>query len=320
MRFARVLIIIFVTLIGNFLTAAQSNDVRFPTPLTSGELSGEIKPRVIGDARITNYYYTFNGGQGDIFVNVVTSDLDADIDLFTADALRPLTKIVVLASAGTTETGRLVYLRKPEKIILRISGRASGDLQGKFRIKFGGEFIASADAPADEAPKVTNERQSDVTVNAVGTIIEMQKPRPTSSESSTTRSENDTSRLTVIEDTLPSTTANRRSASKKTPTLKIEKKNESESPAKPPVSPKGQVKKTPVTASQKPSKQQELAKAPDPLTNIMLVVIFKNGKKIERPISEVDRFNVSEGFLTIVTKDGKIGRYSILDVASLTVR
>src|SRR5215207_4877356 len=55
---------------------AQSINQNFPTPVTSNEISGTIKARDLGDARLTTYFYAFNGNQGDIFINVVTKNLD----------------------------------------------------------------------------------------------------------------------------------------------------------------------------------------------------------------------------------------------------
>jgi hypothetical protein len=37
-------------------------------------------------------------------------------------------------------------------------------------------------------------------------------------------------------------------------------------------------------------------------------------------MSEVLRVNVDKGILTIVSKDGTIGRYSILDVSEMTIK
>ena len=54
--------------------------------------------------------------------------------------------------------------------------------------------------------------------------------------------------------------------------------------------------------------------APNPLENIKLVVLLKDGTKIEHQMSEVLRFNIINGTLTITIKGGKIERYSILDV------
>jgi len=92
---------------------AQSTNQNFPTPVTTNEISGTIRARDLGDARLTSYFYTFNGNQGDVFINVVTNNLDGDIDVFTADGLRPLTKIRVYSDNPEGETGRVIYLRQP---------------------------------------------------------------------------------------------------------------------------------------------------------------------------------------------------------------
>ena len=59
---------------------------------------------------------------------------------------------------------------------------------------------------------------------------------------------------------------------------------------------------------------------PDPLEKVNLVIEFKDGTVLERPMSEVFRFTVDKGVLTVISKDGSIGRYSILDVAKLTIQ
>ena len=123
--------------------AAQSTDQAFPTAVRANEIVGSIKARDIGDARLTSHFYAFNGDQGDIFVNVVTKNFDGDIDIFTADGLRPLTKIVIFADAASNETGRIVYLRRPERLLLRIQGRTPNDDAAAYRIKFAGSFVAA---------------------------------------------------------------------------------------------------------------------------------------------------------------------------------
>ena len=60
-------------------------------------------------------------------------------------------------------------------------------------------------------------------------------------------------------------------------------------------------------------------KEPDPLEKVNLVILFKDGTTIQRPMSEVLRFTVDKGLLTVIAKDGSIGRYSILDVARVTI-
>src|SRR6187549_3030880 len=81
------------------MAAAQSSDQNFPTPLTTNEVSGTIKARDMGDARLTTYFFAFDGGQGDMFINVVTQNFSGDIDVFTADAMLPLAKMVMYADA-----------------------------------------------------------------------------------------------------------------------------------------------------------------------------------------------------------------------------
>ena len=49
-------------------------------------------------------------------------------------------------------------------------------------------------------------------------------------------------------------------------------------------------------------------------------VELKNGDLFERPMTEVQSMNVIKGVLTIVTSDGKIQEYSILDVVKMTIQ
>src|SRR5215207_4596057 len=154
----------------------QSTDQYSPTPVTSNEISGTIKARDVGDSRLTSYFYQFDGGQGDVFINVVARNFAGDIDVFTLNGLRPLTKIVLFADFGESETGRVIYLRKPEKMILRIQGRTPGDDAATFRIKFAGSFVASTQAEPSAEPSLPNvaaKNDSGIRVNSVGTIVEV---------------------------------------------------------------------------------------------------------------------------------------------------
>lgn len=168
-----------LSLAADILTA-QSTSQDFPTAIVANEISGTIKARDLGDSRLTTYYYALNSDQGDLFINLVTRNFTGDIDVFTVTGLKPMTKIVVYADYGDVETGRAIYLRKPEKMILRIQGRTPNDDAATFRLKFAGSFVA---AKADEAsvepdaPKVTAENRGAVRVNSVGTILPP-LPRP----------------------------------------------------------------------------------------------------------------------------------------------
>ena len=166
-----------------FNAHAQSTDQNFPTAVTSNQIEGTINARDIGDSRQTNYFYTFNGTQGDVFINVVANNFNGAIDIFNVENLQPITKIVFYATDQANETGRVFYLRKPEKLILRVQGRTPNDDPATFQIKFAGSFAAATPIDASErpeTPKVTKENQSDLIVNSVGTIIGV-KPKPTPS-------------------------------------------------------------------------------------------------------------------------------------------
>ena len=110
-----IILAVAIVLAATSFSFAQSPDQNFPTPLTSNEISGTIKARDIGDSRLTTYFYQFGGEQGDVFVNVVTKNLDGDIDVFTADGLRPLTKIVVFSDAGQVKQGGSFIFVSPRK-------------------------------------------------------------------------------------------------------------------------------------------------------------------------------------------------------------
>lgn len=304
---------------------AQSTDQSFPTAITTNQINGQIKARDLGDSRLTTYFYVFGGEQGDIFINIQTKNFDGDIDVFTLNGLRPLTKIRVFSDSSDNETGRIIYLRQPEKLLLRIEGRSPNDDAATFQIKFAGSFLAEKTATKDsDAPQVKNENQGEVTVNSVGTIIQT-KPKPSPKPSQTpketvtekevvkeTPKNEETKAETVVkkEEDIPKKTEETKAETpkyevviteniEKTKEEKIEEKAETKAEEKSEETPKKEI---------------------NPLENIKLTVIFKDGKKIERPMSEIMSVNVDKGMLTIIQKDGTIGRYSILDVVEFTIR
>ncbi len=345
---------------------AQSINQSYPTAITSNEISGQIAARDVGDARLTSYFYTFNAVQGDVFINVVTTNLNGDIDIFTADNLRPLSKITIYADAAGGETGRVVYLRQPTKLILRIEGRTPNDDAATFRIKFAGSF-APAEIAADNAeslaPQVKSDNQTDVRVNSVGTIIEI-KPKLTAQPKAETVAEtkpvketneraeaksppveiqneakksDDQTINTKVESTIEnqtetSTQANVDEVAKETPKIENAPPDAPETIAET-IEPTDSVKKETIAASEtvenKPSAAPKTKKAVKPkavkslpasaLENIRLIVLFKDGTKIERSMSDVLKVGVDKGVLTVISKDGQIGRYSILEVEKMTI-
>jgi hypothetical protein len=164
---------------------AQSSLLEAPTPVTGDEIAGRIPALDVGDARLTRHFYTLNARPGDLEVTVTTSNLEGDIDLFSASAMRPLTKVTLYGGSDTT-VARTVFFRRDETLILRVEARSSNDADGTYRIRFGGTFVAST-APAPEGPARAAEssstsapaaRQSargSYRVNSVGARIEEPK-------------------------------------------------------------------------------------------------------------------------------------------------
>ncbi|QYO62426.1 hypothetical protein [Leptolyngbya sp. 7M] len=266
-------------ILGSFISSAtaQSSEQQFPTPVFENELSGEIRARSIGDPRQTTYFYTFNASQGDLFINIVTANLNADIDIFIEQGLRPLTKIMVYAGSGETETGRVIYLRKPEKLLLRIQGRTPNDDPGRFRFKFAGAFLAAsrdAELPPD-IPRVTDIVDVPVKVTPAGTIVERgedgieRAERPSIGRADNTRTDQ---------------------------------------------SPEGRATGSP---SERPSARRRDPN--DPMAGFKLVVEFRDGSVMERPMKDVNRFQVDRGVLMVLNKNGTVARYSMTDVVRVSI-
>ncbi len=318
--------------------AAQSSNQSFPTPVRTNEISGTIRARDLGDARLTAHFYTFDGDQGDIFINVVTKNFDGDIDVFSADTLRPLTKIVVYSDSSDNETGRVVYLRQAQKLILRIEGRTPNDDPATYRIKFAGSFLPSKEVAVADDPKIDDSKRTDdpdVKVNSVGTIVAV-KPKPTpkpvekdvEKPAETVAKADRTPKTTTKPDTRQNPTTTPKNETRKPEVVVTDDLPRSDAgktdrpPAKPktPANPKTKnpEPKKPETAAKSDPKKDKPAE-PDPLASVRLIVIFKDGSKIERPMNEILRVSVDKGTLTIIHKDGSIGKYSILDVAKMTI-
>lgn len=312
---------------------AQSDSQNFPTPITANEITGTISARDIGDSRLTTYYYGFDGTQGDIFVNLVTKNFNGDIDVFVVGGQQSLTKVVVYADLAESETGRIIYLRKPEKLLLRVQGRSPNDDPASFRVKFAGSFVASKDTAAPpELPKISAETTSGIRVNSVGTIIEVlpepstapktvaveiatiekaeaEVPKQTEPQISEKTLDKEPSDV-VITDSLPE--PEKAVASKSRPTKNPKTQTKRTAKSEEAVNPE-------TTQPPAEAKRKKKEVVPDPLANIRLVILFKNGSVIERPMNEVFRFSVDKGVLTVTSKNGSIGRYPLLEVTKVTI-
>lgn len=301
--------------ISAFSANAQSTLRDYPTAITSNDLSGTIAPRPIGDSRVTTYYYYFNGEQGDIFINVVTENLVGDIDVFSFDGSRLLTRVVVLAEAEASETGRVVYLRKPEKLLIRIQGRATNDEPAKFRLKFAGSFLAVNEAeaaPVPELPSVPKpviEEKTTEIARAAEAVPAKQELKTEPEKAAVANAEVKSTKPEVIITDPKAVVAEEKDPAEATrlpeparSTARNQRRTRNATP---------DPEKAPATRD---AEKEPAAKEADPMANFDLVVVFKDGSKIERPMTDVLRFTVDKGILTVIGKDGRIGRYSMKDI------
>lgn len=166
---------------------AQSSEANYPTPVLSSELSGRIAARDVGDARRTRHFYIFRGTEGDLIVNLETTELIGDVDVFTAAGFRPLIKFTLFGDPA--RLSKSFYLRKEETLVLRVEARAVGDVEGTYRITFGGSFLQAppelANQTPPEAPTLSSTDQrgkSTRRVTATGARIEEPRVEPTPAE------------------------------------------------------------------------------------------------------------------------------------------
>lgn len=349
--------LIFAAAVGVFpaALAAQSTDQLFPTPLRTNEIAATIKAREIGDSRLTTYYYTFEGEQGDVFINVQSKNFTGDVDLFVVPTQVPLTKIVIYADQVESETGRVVYLRKPERLVLRIQGRTPGDEEASVRIKFAGSFAASKleDSSGSELPKVESSAESGIRVNSVGTILESppkespatrervaereEKPVVESSEKPAEKEEapvakakdeqveppaSEPRKLEVVvtdADAEAERPAARRRSAERRRNARPEKQTSQN--VKVPEKDSEAERKEEAADRRRAAARERAEREPrvDPMTNIRLVIYFKDGSTIERPMPEVQRFSIERAVLTVIHKNGSIGRYNMIDVLRVSI-
>jgi hypothetical protein len=386
-KFLRISFAILSISLGSIL--AQSNSQDFPTPISSTEISAKIPARDIGDPRITTHFYVFEAGQGDVFINVVAGNFSGDIDIFQAGTMKPLAKLKIFAESSEFESGRVIYLQKKDRMILRVNGKSPNDEPSTYRFKFAGSFLSMAAEKIEESPQVTASaiaQKSEARVNSVGTIIstpsdqifkpvetktpgasesakaepEQNNPKKIANSTQTTAKkvekstqkekevkpeesvstaqpkpqkrpkQNQTSDVPIVR--FPWEKKPQENKSQKPANMKPAKESQNpETIANPEKAPKTPTTETVETADRPESKEDSKAKAPttkqeesnatvaDPLAGVSLVVLLKNGRKIEYSLGDVLRFGIDQGILTITGKEGKVESYPMLEVQKVTV-
>lgn len=278
-----------LVLLSVLTTYAQSSDVRFPTAVEGSEIVGSVPARDIGDARLTDHFYTFNGLPGDILIIVESKNLNGDFDVFTAAELRPLLKVSVYAETATA-VSKNIYLRRPESLILRVEARTPNDDEGSYRIRFSGSF-----APLDNRSPAADQ----------GTPKEEISQPPRAGDRKTTRVSSAGARIDeqgaevavapTPEPTPVSSTEESTTDVRKTPALP---------------SPRG---RRPQPRSTRGSARTPTAE------NGRLIIEVKDGSRIEYLMSTVTRLTVENGEIVIVSEDGYTKRVPLTNVLRMSI-
>lgn len=303
---------------------AQSVDVGSPTPVRSNTVSGKIVARDLGDSRLTDHYYAFTGTPGDLLITVQSTNLNGDLDVFTAVTLRPLLKLSLYAES-TSPVTKGIYLRKREDLILRVEARSPNDDPGTYRLYFGGSFeplpggpdIAEAEAePTPERPAVAGQKGS--RVSSVGARIE--EPEPPVKEVA----------AAPTPEPAPEPTPEAKSVETPTPVVTEKPTAETETETRtttPPRSARGRrpasrrqpppPRETPPAAAEEPKRIPE--PEPEPEVGPRLIIETNDGTLINRSMSTVKRVTIENGQVVVTGKDGKISRILLVNVVRMQI-
>lgn len=331
---------------------AQSSEANYPTPIFASELSGRIAPRDVGDARRTRHFYIFRGTEGDLVVNLETTQMLGDVDVFLATAFRPLVKFTLFGDSA--RLSKSFYLRKEETLVLRVEARAVGDVEGTYRITFGGSFLSAppelANQTPAEAPTLSSaEPRGTRRVTSTGARIDEPRVEPTPAEESanaeptpapTPTPERTTGRRSNTNrrgrGTRPAPTRPRPTESAARPETNDAKPAEEtagtptpapvEKPA--PTLPRrrgtrnprrGSARESAGASSTEAPAQPPAAAQPAPAPTQRLIIVTKDGETLERDMSGVRRVTVENNQVVIVGRDGKVTRRPLADILRMSI-
>lgn len=301
-------------------------------------MSGTITARDLGDARLTRYYYAFGGNPGDVLITVQSTNLNGDIDVFTAGTLRPLLKFTLYAESASPLT-KGIYLRRHEDLILRVEARTPNDDEGSFRIRFGGSFEPLA-APliAEGEPAPTPEIAQTGTpgrrVSSVGARINEPQPPPEEVAVATPEPSPSPSATpeAAVEPAPARTASGRRGRGRgavRRPPPQPEATPETKDPAagevKEPEKVAVDVEPEPARPTRRTGRRGARTPAPtapvepEPPSGPRLVVEMLDGTRTERFMSTIRRVTIENNQIVVVGKDGKIGRTRMSDVLRMTI-
>jgi hypothetical protein len=353
-KFLPVVAAFLLTLAAAAPLCAQSSEANFPTPVFAGELSGRIAPRDVGDPRRTRHFYLFRGTEGDLVVNLETAELLGDVDVFLANGLRPLIKFTLFGDAA--RLSKSFYLRKEETLVLRVEARAVGDVEGTYRLTFGGSFLPAppelANQTPPEAPTLSSTEPGRDTrrVTSTGARIEEPRVEPTPAEETATAEPTPAPTPTPERATGRRSTANRRgrntrpaparsrptesAAQPKTPEGTEAKPADDATAATPAPAPTP----TPRRRNTRPPRRNttrenagarttespaqppaDAPPAPAPAPTQRLIIVTRDGETLERDMSGVRRVTVENNQVVIVGRDGKVTRRPLANILRMSI-
>ena len=330
------------------VSRAQSIDVRSPSPIRSGEVVGSIVARDLGDSRLTDHFYTFTGAPGDVLITVKSSNLNGDVDLFTAGSLRPLMKFTLYAENSSPAT-RAIFLRKREDLILRVEARSPNDDEGTYQITLGGSFEPIAgDAPlaegvdpnSDSAPTIASRGKGSRRVSSVGARID--EPPAEKEEVASAPTPQPTPKDLAIPSATPEPTVTTEAPApaptprrgrgrvppvRRRPTPPPAKKNE---PSISETTPGENASESPNVDSPAPATRRsakrgtvnrpaEQIPVQEPQTGPRLVIQMQDGTIIERFMTTIRRVTVENNQIVVVKKDGRIERMRMSEVLRMAI-
>jgi len=316
------LVLIFLTATVSF---AQSVDVGSPTPVRSNTVSGKIAVRDLGDSRMTDHYFAFTGTPGDLLITIQSTNLNGDLDVFTAVTLRPLLKLSLYAES-TAPVTKGIYLRKREDLILRIEARSPNDDPGTYRLYFGGSFeplpggpdIAEAEAEPSPEPAAAP-GQKGRRVSSVGARIEEPAPPVTEVAAAPTPAPTPepTPEAKPVETPKPAVAEKSIEEAAKTASPPRNTRGRRPAPRRQPPPPK---ETPPVAAAEEEPKPKPGAPEPEPEVGPRLIIETNDGTLINRSMSTVKRVTIENGQVVITGKDGKISRMLLINVVRMQIQ
>lgn len=329
---------ILLILVTTVLSFGQSVDVGSPTPVRSNTVRGKIVARDLGDSRLTDHYFAFTGTPGDLLITIQSTNLNGDLDVFTAVTLRPLLKLSLYAES-TTPVTKGIYLRKREDLILRIEARSPNDDPGTYRLYFGGSFeplpggpdIAEAEAEPSPEPAATGQKGR--RVSSVGARIEEPAPPITEVAAAPTPAPTPepTPEAKPVETPKPAVTEKSTAETEPAKTTPPPRNTRGRRPA--PRSQPPAPKETPPRNEPAPAVRAEETKRataepkpkppapePEPEVGPRLIIETNDGTLINRSMSTVKRVTIENGMVVVTGKDGKISRMLLINVVRMQIQ